>query len=129
MISASRIASTAAHVTPGYRLGSCGNEERFDRCSSAGADMDSQPTAAGQTTPTAVLPCRAGPRANSRLQTAELEGGVRKPTALSRSVTGASTWNRPCCVRTTRRRRPQGLWHVTPSRAVPRSGSSVHAGP
>jgi hypothetical protein len=61
MMSASRFASTAAHVTPGYRLGSGGNEERFDLCSSARADMDWRPTASGQTTPTALLPCPTGP--------------------------------------------------------------------
>jgi hypothetical protein len=63
MMSTSRFASTAAHVTPGYRLGSGGNEERFGRCSSASADMDWRPTAAGadDAHSRAALPRLAGP--------------------------------------------------------------------
>ena len=99
MISASRFASTAAHVTPGYRLGSGGNEERFDRCSSARADMDWRPTAAGadDAHSRAALPCRAGPPADSRLQTAELEGGVKTKRRVA-LVTGASSGIGRACV-------------------------------
>ena len=54
--------------------------------------MDWRPTAAGadDAHSRAALPCRAGPPADSRLQTAELEGGVKTKRRVA-LVTGAAS--------------------------------------